>query len=228
MRRRRSATLGLGAASTITPVACEVAHAARATRSCRPRPTTAARRSAHVEIDRVAEQQDLHQRDADDHAEREAVARELPQLLQHARRRCARSMRGLSAARRLRRAVAESGRRDEHVLEARADGLDVRLDTARRRSRARTRSAGSRRRPGRAARAGACRAARRCAPPSSASERVAGRRTSSGPRPRSPRPAMSRIRSLRHALRDERARRRGSPGGGSARPRPCSASRPGS
>ena len=40
---------------------------------------------AHIEIDGVAEQQDLQQRDADDHAERRAIARQLPGLLQHDR-----------------------------------------------------------------------------------------------------------------------------------------------
>src|SRR4030095_860679 len=40
---------------------------------------------AQGEVDRVAEQHQLHHRDADDHRQRDAVAAQLPQLLDHDR-----------------------------------------------------------------------------------------------------------------------------------------------
>ena len=43
--------------------------------------TTPALQAAHVEVDRVAEQQHLHQRNADDHAERQPVAPQLADFL---------------------------------------------------------------------------------------------------------------------------------------------------
>ncbi|KAG1435294.1 hypothetical protein G6F56_014023 [Rhizopus delemar] len=40
---------------------------------------------AQVEVDRIAEQQQLHHRNADDHRQRDAVAAQLAQLLEHDR-----------------------------------------------------------------------------------------------------------------------------------------------
>src|SRR5438552_1558841 len=44
---------------------------------------------AYIEVDRVAEQQQLHGRNADDHRERKAVAAQLTQLLDHDREQAA-------------------------------------------------------------------------------------------------------------------------------------------
>ena len=56
------------------------------TRSGRVRHVRDARRQpAQVEVDRVTEQHQLHHRDADDHRQRDPVAAQLPQFLQHHR-----------------------------------------------------------------------------------------------------------------------------------------------
>ena len=67
-------------ARCMTPVACMSATSARDIEVCASS-TTAGAEAAHVEVDRVAEQQHLHQRNADDHAERQPVAPQLADFL---------------------------------------------------------------------------------------------------------------------------------------------------
>ena len=100
---------------------------------------------AHVEVDRVAEQQDLHQRDADDHAEREPVARQLAHFLGHDREDARSSMTRPQLRRRLAPARGRSrSRRRRRPRGWRAPASTWRCDRRRRAAAAATRPSGPR------------------------------------------------------------------------------------
>ena len=232
--RRRAHQL---ARSSSAPAACativehlgrlQVARPARARAACPRLVEHAGRHVAHVEVDRVAEQQHLHHRHADDHAERDAVARQLPQL-PCARSRAMRRRIEQHHAARSGGALRAARRGDEHVLEARrATLLDARARRSCREQRARTRAAAS-----------AALAVDQHAQPLAELRHAARRRQPARARRARAAKSSASISTTRrvdvaHQLaaarpRDARGRGRGSRARGSARPRPCSASRRGS
>ena len=131
------------------------------------------RYAPHVEVDRITEEQQLDRRNADDEADRDAVARELAHLLARDREQAAEPLHAArpgcaASARSLVAATNTSSSEAPTVLDAWPAGLPSA-------SAARSSASGSRV-PAATARAGGCRAARCCAPPRRPQARAAPRR----------------------------------------------------